>query len=245
MPPPMQTSTQTLPVQPLFDQGPRPTLPVAGHAGRFPVRRIYCVGRNYAAHAREMGGDPEREPPFFFQKPADAVVADGADVPYPPRTSDLQHEVELVVALGRGGRNVPVDQAGALVFAQAVGIDLTRRDLQAAARKAGKPWDTAKAFDHSAPVGLLHPTGSAGPLTRGTIRLAVNDELRQEADLADMTWSVTEVIAELSTLFELAPGDLIFTGTPSGVGPLFPGDRIDAGIAGLGTLVTRIGPPIR
>ncbi|ACI97596.1 fumarylacetoacetate hydrolase family protein [Rhodospirillum centenum] len=235
---------QSLAIQPLFDPGPRPTLAIVGRPERFPVRRIYCVGRNYAAHAREMGGDPDREPPFFFQKPADAVVADGADVPYPPRTDDLQHEVELVVALGRGGRNIPVAEAGALVFAQAVGIDLTRRDLQAAARKAGKPWDTAKAFDHSAPVGILHPVGPAGPLTRGRIWLAVNGDRRQQADLADMTWSVAEVIAELSTLFDLAPGDLIFTGTPSGVGSLLPGDRIDAGIDGLEPLVTRIVPPV-
>ena len=215
---------------------PAVELAIEGSARAFPVHRIYCVGRNYADHVREMGSDPRSEPPIFFSKPADALVPSGTDVPYPPRTQNLHHEIELVVALGRGGRDVPVVDAPALVFGYAVGNDLTRRDLQAAAKKAGQPWDVAKGFDASAPVSPLRLAAETGPLSRGRIWLEVNGVLRQQADIADMIWSVPEIIAELSTYFELKPGDLIFTGTPAGVGALLPGDRIRGGVDGVGTL---------
>jgi fumarylpyruvate hydrolase len=211
-----------------------PSVAIAGSAQRFPVHRIYCVGRNYAEHIREMGGDA-REPPVFFTKPADAVVANDEAIPYPPRTANLHHEIELVVALGRGGRNIHKDHALEHVFGYAVGNDLTRRDLQAAAKKAGMPWDSSKGFDNSAPLSAIRPA-SQGHLSRGKIWLAVNGQARQQADLAEMIWTVPEVIAELSTLFELEPGDLIFTGTPAGVGALKPGDRIEGGIDGLEVL---------
>ena len=201
---------------------PRPWLPVRG-GGRFPVRRIYCVGRNYADHAREMGSDPDREPPFFFSKPADAVVRPGEPVPYPPATEDLQHEVELVVAMRSGGSNIAVESALEHVHGYAVGVDLTRRDLQAQAKKTGRPWDMAKGFDHSAPMSEIIPAQQYGVPDEGRIALWVNDELRQDGDLSQMIWSVAEVIAHLSTLVELRAGDLIMTGTPSGVGRLQPG----------------------
>jgi fumarylpyruvate hydrolase len=218
----------------------QPSVAVAGSRSRFPVRRIFCVGRNYAAHAREMGND-DREPPFFFTKPADAVVGTNSTIPYPPRTANLHHEVELVVALSAGGANVPVNEANALIYGYAVGIDLTRRDLQSDARDHGRPWDTSKAFDRSAPLGLLHPRKEVGLIERGPIWLTVNGKDRQRADLSEMTWKVPEILAELSTLFELAPGDLIFTGTPAGVGPLVRGDVVEAGINGLTPLSIRIG----
>ena len=208
---------------------------IVGRSERFPVHRIYCVGRNYAAHAREMGKDPEREPPFFFAKPADAVVANGTLLPYPTRTADLHHEIELVVAIGSGGANIDAARALDHVFGYAVGLDLTRRDLQAEAKDKGRPWDTAKGFDRSAPMSAITP-GTGGRLANGKIWLKVNGELRQQGMLADMIWSVPEVIAELSTLFELAPGDLIFTGTPAGVAALQPGDRLEGGVDGLETL---------
>jgi fumarylpyruvate hydrolase len=208
---------------------------IVGRSERFPVHRIYCVGRNYAAHAREMGKDPEREPPFFFAKPADAVVANDAVLPYPTRTADLHHEIELVVALGKGGANIDPTRALEHVFGYAVGLDLTRRDLQAEAKGQGRPWDTAKGFDRSAPIAAITPSID-GQLTNAKIWLEVNGTLRQQGLLADMIWSVPEVIAELSTLFELAPGDLIFTGTPAGVAALRPGDRLEGGIDGLETL---------
>ena len=217
-----------------------PTVEVANRSERFPVHRIYCVGRNYAAHVREMGGDPEREPPFFFTKPADAIVANGAAVPYPPRTANLHHEIELVVAVGRGGRAIAVDDALDHVFGYAVGNDLTRRDLQAAARESGKPWDTAKGFDRSAPISAIHPVSDVGHPRRGAIWLKVNGESRQQADLAEMIWTVPEIIAELSTYYTLVPGDLVFTGTPAGVGALRRGDELEGGIDGLGVLRTRI-----
>jgi fumarylpyruvate hydrolase len=204
----------------------RPTVAVAGSASRFPVRRIFCVGRNYPEHAREMGEKELRAPPFFFMKPADAVVASGAAVPFPSRTQDLHHEVELVVALGAGGG----------IFGYAVGNDLTRRDVQAAAKKAGKPWDTAKGFDHSAPVSEIATAASIGHPSKARIWLEVNGEQRQAGDIADMIWKVPEIIAELSGWFALAAGDLIFTGTPAGVGPLLPGDRVRAGVDGIGVL---------
>jgi fumarylpyruvate hydrolase len=213
-----------------------PTVEIAGSPTRFPVHRIYCVGRNYAAHAREMGMDPEREPPFFFSKPADAVVANGATVPYPPRTSNLHHEIELVVAIGEGGRDIPVANALAHVFGYAVGNDLTRRDLQFAAREKGQPWDTSKGFDQSAPVSAIRRVADIGHPARGAIWLEVNGETRQKADLCEMIWNVPEIVSELSGLFELKPGDLVFTGTPAGVGPVVRGDSLVGGIEGLDTL---------
>jgi len=220
---------------------PQPALPVVGSAARFPVRRIYCVGRNYAAHAREMGYDPEREPPFFFTKPADAVVDDGAVVPYPPATANYHHEIELVVALSGGGREIPVERALEQVFGYAVGLDMTRRDLQAAAKKVGQPWDMSKGFDHSAPCSALVPAGVIGHPSAGAITLAVNGSLRQQGDLSQLIWSVPEVIAYLSSLVTLAPGDLIFTGTPEGVGPVVRGDRLEGAVEGVGTLSVTIG----
>ena len=213
---------------------------VAGSSERFPVHRIYCVGRNYAAHAREMGMDPEREPPFFFSKPADAIVPNGAPVPYPPRTGNLHHEIELVVAIGTGGRDIPLASALAHVFGYAVGNDLTRRDLQFAAREKGQPWDVAKGFDRSAPVTAIRRAAEVGHPERGRIWIEVNGEIRQQADLSEMIWRVPEIVAELSTLFDLAPGDLIFTGTPAGVGPVQRGDSLVGGIDGLETLRTTI-----
>ena len=218
----------------------RPAIGVLGMGRRFPVRRIFCVGRNYAEHAREMGGD-DRDPPFFFTKPADAIAGNGAAIPYPPRTEDLHHEIELVVAIGRGGADIPVDQAEEHVFGYAVGNDLPRRDLQSVLRKAGRPWDVAKGFDNAAPVTAITPAEKCGHLKRGRIWLSVNGSLRQEGDIADMIWNVPEIIAELSTLFTLCPGDLIFTGTPAGVGPLKPGDEVEGGVEGLETLRHRIG----
>ena len=215
---------------------PQPTVEVMGTDARFPVHRIYCVGRNYAKHAREMGMDPDREPPFFFSKPADAVVANGTPVPYPPRTSNLHHELELVVAIGTGGSDIPLDRALAHVYGYAVGLDLTRRDQQFAARDQGRPWDVAKGFDHSAPVSAIRPATEMGHLEQGAIWLEVNGEPRQRANLSEMIWSVPEIVAELSTYFELRPGDLIFTGTPEGVGPVKRGDSLVGGIDGLETL---------
>jgi fumarylpyruvate hydrolase len=212
---------------------------VKGRTERFPVNRIYCVGRNYAAHAREMGKDPDREPPFFFTKPANALVPNNASVPYPPRTVNFQHEIELVIAIGRGGRDIPTSSAVQHVFGYAVGNDLTRRDLQTTAKDMGRPWDTGKAFDRSAPITAIQPAEGKG-FERGRIWLKVNGEFRQQADVADLIWDVPEIIAELSTLFELAPGDLIFTGTPAGVSPIKPGDRLEGGIDGLDTLITTI-----
>lgn len=206
-----------------------PTIAVAGSADRFPVRRIFCVGQNYADHAREMGSNPDREQPFFFTKPADAVVESGATLPFPSLTQNLHHEVELVVALGAGGSDIAPADAEALIYGYAVGIDLTRRDLQAEAKAAGRPWDMAKGFDRSAPLGAL--TRGAPPAS-GAITLSVNGEMRQQGDLSYMIWNVAEVIAKLSTYVALAPGDLIFTGTPAGVGPIRPGETVVASIAG-------------
>jgi fumarylpyruvate hydrolase len=219
-----------------FDPGHHASVATHGSDERFPVHRIYCVGRNYADHAREMGGNPEREPPFFFDKPADAVVENGADVPYPPRTHNLHHEIELVVAIGRAGKNIPLEDANAYIFGYAVGNDLTRRDLQFAARDVGRPWDTAKGFDHSAPITAIHRIEDTGVLERGEIWLTVNDEKRQTSNLDQMIWSVPEIIVGLSQLYTLKPGDLIFTGTPSGVGPLKPGDDVRGGVEFLDTL---------
>jgi fumarylpyruvate hydrolase len=216
------------------------SLPIVGSDRLFAIRRIFCVGQNYAAHAREMGGDG-RAPPFFFTKPADAIVAGGGTIPYPPRTADFHYEVELVVALGRGGSDIAAADARDHVLAVAVGIDLTRRDLQADAKGAGRPWDMAKGFDLSAPCAPLTLLDADFSLDTGTISLAVGGTTRQQADLSDMIWSVDEIIAELSTYVTLAPGDLIFTGTPAGVGPLVRGDRALAKIEGLPELEIEIG----
>jgi fumarylpyruvate hydrolase len=207
-----------------------PTIAIAQSEARFPVRRIFCVGQNYADHAREMGGDPDRQPPFFFSKPADAVVATGRQVPFPTRTLNLQHEVELVVALGAGGAGIAPAEAASLIFGCAVGIDVTRRDMQAEAKKSGRPWDMSKGFDHSAPVG---PLMRGLPPRRGAITLTVDGQLRQAGDLAEMIWSVADIIAILSTYVTVAAGDLIFTGTPAGVGPIQRGEKLRGAVDGM------------
>jgi fumarylpyruvate hydrolase len=218
----------------VFPPAALPSVAVAGSAQRFPVHRIYCVGLNYAAHIKESGADPTA-PPVFFMKPADAVVADGAAIPYPPGTANFHYEIELVVALGSGGSELAPAEARSHVFGYAAGNDLTRRDLQSAARKRGQPWDTSKGFDFSAPVGAIRPASHGHP-ERGRIWLKVNGETRQDADISDLVWDVPHIIASLSQLYTLQAGDLIFTGTPSGVGPLRPGDRLEGGIEGLAVL---------
>ncbi len=218
-----------------------PSVAVVGAGGRFPVRRIFCIGRNYAAHAREMGEDPDREPPLWFTKPADAAVPAEGVLPYPPATAELHHEVELVVALGDGGADIAPEVAMDRVYGYALGIDLTRRDLQRRAKARGRPWDTAKGFDASAPLTPIAPRGIWDGHRRGRIWLAVNGRLRQDGDLGAMIWTVPEAIAALSRLFTLAAGDLIFTGTPAGVGPLERGDIVTAGIEGLAELELSVG----
>ncbi|MBP0630269.1 MULTISPECIES: fumarylacetoacetate hydrolase family protein [unclassified Cupriavidus] len=223
---------------------PAVTIPVAGGNGQFPVRRIYCVGRNYAAHVREMGMDPSREPPFFFCKPTDAIVAApagaGAQISYPPATGQFHFEIELVAAIGRAGRNIPVEQAHEHIWGYAVGIDMTRRDLQIAARDRGRPWEPGKGFDQSAPVSLLHPASETGHPATGEIWLQVDGQDRQRSDLDKLIWSVPEIIANLSTLFALQPGDLVFTGTPEGVGPVRSGEVMRGGVAGLTDVEVRV-----
>ena len=217
-----------------------PTLPVLGSADLFPVRRIYCIGRNYAAHAREMGAD-ERDPPFFFLKPADAIVQNGATVPYPPATKDFHYEGELVAAIGKGGADIPVERANDHVFGYAVGIDLTRRDLQMEARNKGRPWDMGKGFDHSAPCSEIVPASRIGHPTKGEVSLKVNGEYRQKGDIADLIWTIPESIAYLSGLMRLEPGDLLFTGTPEGVGAVGKSDEILVHVDGVCDLTIRIG----
>ena len=217
-----------------------PSLPIAGSNARFPVRRIYCIGRNYAEHAREMGAEAPRTQPMFFMKPADAIVTDGADVPYPSATQELHHEVEMVVALMQGGRDIAPEKALDCVFGYGVGLDLTRRDLQAAAKAKGHPWDVAKGFDHSAPVSALRPAREIGHPQDLRLSLEINGELRQQASTADMIFPLAAIVAELSKLWELAPGDLVFTGTPAGVGPLSRGDRVRAELAGVAVLEARV-----
>jgi fumarylpyruvate hydrolase len=217
-----------------------PSLPVLGSDDRFPVRRIFCIGRNFADHAREMGATVDREQPMFFCKPADAVVTDGADVPYPTATAELHHEVEMVVALAGGGRDLTADLAETLIFGYGVGLDLTRRDLQAQAKAKGHPWDVAKAFDHSAPVSALRPVEQGQPGAQTRLSLEVNDVLRQQATLQDMVHDVPAIIAALSKLFELKPGDLLFTGTPAGVAALHRGDRFHAELEGIAVLDGRV-----
>jgi fumarylpyruvate hydrolase len=235
MPAALKERTTTMSTTFVFPAAPQPAVPVAGHEARFPVHRIYCVGRNYADHAKEMGSAVDRENPTFFMKPADAVFVQEAPIPYPSATSNLHHEVELVVALRSGGRDIEPGDALKHVFGYAVGLDLTRRDLQAAAKAKGNPWDTGKGFDASAPVSPIVPAAQLGHPTAGILSLEVNGALRQSADVAGMIFSVPEIIAELSKLYLLAAGDLIFTGTPAGVGPLVRGD----------TFVARFGDGLR
>jgi fumarylpyruvate hydrolase len=217
-----------------------PSLPVVGETRRFAVNRIYCVGRNYADHAREMGHDPDREPPFFFMKPANSIVADGKDMQYPNLSKDVHHEIEMVVAIGTGGANIAADKALEHVYGYGVGLDMTRRDLQGEAKKMGRPWDTGKAFDQSAPCAALTPVTQCGHLSQGAVKLSVNGELRQEGDLNQLIWSIPDTIAYLSTLFTLEPGDLIMSGTPAGVGPVKKGDVLEGTVEGLTPLKIKI-----
>lgn len=217
-----------------------PSLPVAGTADRFPIHRIYCVGRNYAEHAREMGHDPDKEPPFFFQKPADAIVSDGAEFPYPALSHNVHYEMELVVALHKGGRDIQAEQALDYVYGYAVGMDMTRRDLQNDAKKMGRPWEAGKAFERSAPCSQIYPVSQVGHPKSGTIWLKVNGETRQKADLSQLIWDIPHVIAYLSSLFDLAPGDLIFTGTPAGVGPIKQGDVMQGGVENVGEIQVKV-----
>ncbi len=228
----------------VFEPAPPVTVPVAGDDRQFPVRRVYCVGRNYAAHAREMGFDPDREPPFFFCKPSDAVVpvAEGEtlQLPYPAETKNYHYEIELVAAIGRGGFQIPVEQALEHVWGYAVGLDMTRRDLQMQMREMGRPWEIGKAFDQSAPIGPLYPAEKVGHLTDAEIWLKVNGEYKQRSTTKALIWSVAETVAYLSRFFRLEPGDLIYTGTPEGVGPVVAGDLMEGGVAGLGTLSVKV-----
>lgn len=216
------------------------TLPVVSRLP-FPVGRIYCVGRNYREHVKEMGGDPVRDEPFFFMKPANAILQNGATMPYPSGTSDLQPEVELVVAIKIGGRNVAPEKVNDLIFGYAVGLDMTKRDLQAQFKAKGRPWEMSKAFDASAPCAAITPKTQSGILSAGRIELKVNGQLRQSGDLSEMIWNVPELISKLSEIITLAPGDLILTGTPAGVGPVVKGDRLEATVAGLAPLAITIG----
>jgi fumarylpyruvate hydrolase len=220
----------------VIDLGPQPALPIAGSDLRFPVGRIYCVGRNYADHAREMGHDPDREPPFFFMKPADAIVPNGASLAYPVGTKDCHHEIELVVAIGTGGRDIEVEHALAHVWGYGVGLDMTRRDLQGEAKKLGRPWEMGKSFDESAPMTALAAAAEIGHPAKGAIWLKINGAVRQQGDLGMQIWNVQEQIAYLSRLVTLKPGDLIMTGTPAGVGPVVRGDRLEGHIDGVGDL---------
>jgi len=224
----------------VFSPPQTPSVAVARSDVRFPVRRVFCVGRNYAAHAIEMGGDPTREAPFFFTKPADAVIDDGVTIPYPPQTEDFHHEAELVVAIGKAGQNVSVDDALEHVWGYAPGNDLTRRDLQRVAKERGRPWDMSKGFDRSAVIGALCPASEVGHPTEGSIQCIVNDEMRQDANLNELIWKIPEIVSLLSETVAIEPGDLILTGTPAGVGPLQPGDTCVVRIAGLGEVRTTI-----
>ena len=216
------------------------SVPVRGQSARYPVRRIYCVGRNYAEHAREMGHDPDRELPFFFQKNPDNLLLGNADFPYPTMTKNLHHEIELVVAMGKGGRDIPADKALAHVYGYALGLDLTRRDLQNEAKKTGRPWEIGKAFEHSAPMTDIVPATDCGHLSQGAIWLKVNGEVRQQSDLTQLIWNIPEIIAHLSAIFELREGDLIMTGTPAGVAAVQPGDVMEGFCEGVGTLITKV-----
>jgi fumarylpyruvate hydrolase len=226
----------------LFD--PQPTVLAKTSSGaEFPVRRVFCVGRNYAEHAREMGKDPDRDPPFFFTKWAETVVPSGQSIAYPPATANFHYEAELVVAIGKGGRNIAEENALDHVFGYATGLDMTRRDLQFKARDQGRPWDAGKNFEQASPLGLIHPVAEVGHVVKAAIALTVNGESRQSADVADLIWSVDEIISILSKFYRLEPGDLIYTGTPAGVGPVVAGDEIVVTIAGLTPTVTNVTPP--
>lgn len=224
----------------VFVPEPIPTIPVAGSDKLFPVRRIYCVGRNFADHAIEMGHDPNKEPPFFFQKNPDSIVPPGKDFPYPTETSDVHHEIELVVALKSGGTDIPLDKALDCVFGYGVGLDMTRRDLQGQAKKMGRPWETGKSFEASAPCSAIHPVSEVGHPTQGAIRVEVNGEPRQEGDLNQMIWKVPEMISYLSRLFELRPGDVIFAGTPAGVGAVVRGDVMTGHVEGVDSITVKV-----
>lgn len=226
----------------IFAPSPVVSVAVLGEEKRFPVRRIYCVGRNYAEHIREMGAD-ERESPFFFQKPADAIVEDRAAIAYPPFTKDFQYELELVLAIGKGGADIAVDDAANHIFGIAAGIDLTRRDVQIQARKAGRPWEIGKSFDASAPIGTIVPLKDGVLPDKAALSLRVNDEVRQKADIADMIWNSAEIVSQLSKQYALVAGDLIYTGTPAGVGPVVPGDEVVGEIEGVGTIRVTIADP--
>ncbi|HEY4375491.1 MAG TPA: fumarylacetoacetate hydrolase family protein [Burkholderiales bacterium] len=225
-----------------FEPSLRPSLAVAGSAARFPVRRIYCIGRNYLAHIREMGEADERDLPIFFQKPTDSIVEEGVPVPYPSATSDYQYEAELVVAIGRAGEDIAPEAAHEYIYGYAVGLEMTRRDLQRAAARAGHPWENGKAFDHSSPCGAIVPASVCGHPKAGALRLLVNGALRQKTDLSQLIWNVPEIIANLSRLYHLMPGDLVYTGTPDGVGPVVPGDKLEASVEGVGTFHALIAP---
>lgn len=224
----------------VFAPAPQPFVPVKGTEERFPVHRIYCVGQNYADHAIEMGGDPTRNPPFFFQKNPDNLVINGGDFPYPPKTDDVHYEIELVVALKTGGSNIPVETALDHVYGYAVGVDMTRRDLQTVAKKAGRPWEVAKAFEHSAPCSALVPVSEVDHPQAAAITLKINGETRQSGDLNQMIWKVPETIAYLSSLFVLQPGDLIYTGTPAGVGAVSRGDLLQGNVDGVGSISVKV-----
>lgn len=224
----------------IFEPPAQPSLPIRGTDQRFPVRRVYCVGRNYAAHTIEMGGDPDREVPFFFQKNPDNLLTDGADFPYPDKSSDVHHEIEMIVALDKGGQNIPLGSALDYVWGYGVALDMTRRDLQAQCKKAGRPWEIGKAFEKSAPSSELVAASEIGHPSDGAIWLKVNDEIRQQGDLNHMIWKVPEMIAYLSSLFALAPGDVILSGTPSGVGPVQRGDRLEGHVDGVGDLHCKV-----
>ena len=217
-----------------------PTLPVRGSSDVFPVHRIYCVGRNYAAHAIEMGHDPDREPPFFFQKNPDTLVLSGGEFPYPDKSNDVHHEIELVVALDKGGKDIPLEQAMDCVYGYGVGIDMTRRDLQGEMKKMGRPWEIGKAFEYSAPCSEIIPASEIGHPDQGRVWLEVNGELRQEGDLNQLIWKIPEMISYLSGLFILQAGDLIYSGTPSGVGPVVRGDKMTGGVEGVGEIIITV-----
>lgn len=228
----------------VFEPVPVVSLPVAGSGQCFAVRRIYCVGRNYEEHAREMGHDPKREPPFFFAKPADAIVyvapGKSGEFPYPSQSDNVQFEMEMIAAIGKGGKDISVARALDHVYGYALGLDMTRRDLQGEAKKLGRPWDTGKGFDHSAPIGPIHPVSQVGHIGKGAIWLTVNGEEKQRSDVSQLIWPVADTVAFLSSLFELRPGDLIFTGTPAGVGAIVKGDVMRGGVDGLGEFTVKV-----
>jgi fumarylpyruvate hydrolase len=236
----LRRSTENVMTEYVFAPPSQPAVKVAGESRLFPVRRIFCVGRNYADHAREMGADPTRELPFFFCKPADAIVADGSTIPYPPETKDLQHEIELVAAIGKGGSNIAREDALTHVFGYGVGIDLTRRDLQQDAKDKRRPWDWGKGFDQSAPISALHKVSEVGHPAEGRIHLTVNGTVKQDGDLSQLIWPVADVIAFISQSMRLQAGDLIYTGTPAGVGAVSPGDVLKGEVAGVASLTVSI-----